>query len=86
MQKALDIYAEFKDSGIETLFDDRDERAGVKFKDSDLVGIPVSIVIGQKTLENKKVELKTRAGKEVFFIDTENILKKTKDILRKGKG
>jgi prolyl-tRNA synthetase len=86
MQKALDIYAEFKDSGIETLFDDRDERAGVKFKDADLVGIPVSIVIGQKTLENKKVELKTRAGKEVFFIDTENILKKTKDILRKGKG
>ena len=48
----------------EVLFDDRDERAGVKFKDADLVGIPVRIAIGKKGLASGQVEWKLRASKD----------------------
>ena len=45
---------------IDVLYDDRNESAGVKFKDSDLIGIPLRIVISKKTLENNSVEIKKR--------------------------
>src|SRR4030067_1137005 len=48
------------DAGIETLWDDRDLTAGVKFKDADLVGIPIRLTIGAKTLENGTVDIKLR--------------------------
>ena len=51
------------DRDIEVLFDDRSkERAGVKFKDADLLGIPFRVIIGDKTIENNEVEFKTRNG------------------------
>jgi prolyl-tRNA synthetase len=53
MQLALDIYKELSEGGIEVILDNRDERAGVKFKDADLIGIPKSIVIGKNTLSRK---------------------------------
>jgi prolyl-tRNA synthetase len=54
------LYGELNQAGIETLLDDRDERAGVKFKDADLIGIPYRVVTG-RSLKNGKVELVERA-------------------------
>ncbi len=63
MKMAEDIYKRLLDAGIEALFDDRDERPGVKFKDSDLIGIPVRIVIGKKCGEGI-VEYKERTDEK----------------------
>lgn len=58
------IYEDLVKEGVEALIDDRDERAGVKFKDADLIGIPLHIVIG-KALADGKIEIKNRKTKEV---------------------
>ncbi len=55
------IYGALTKAGIEVLFDDREERAGVKFNDADLIGLPIRITIGDKSLKDGKVELKARA-------------------------
>jgi prolyl-tRNA synthetase len=57
---AEEMYQSLVEKGLEVLMDDRDERAGVKFKDADLVGIPVRIIIGEKNLKEGLVELKDR--------------------------
>ena len=62
MAAAEKIYGDLNAAGVETLLDDRDERAGVKFKDSELVGIPFRIVTG-KALKDGKVEVVIRATK-----------------------
>ena len=56
--------SELDRAGIEVLYDDRDERAGVKFKDADLVGIPIRLAIGKKGLASGQVEWKLRASKD----------------------
>ncbi len=58
------LYRSFNEAGIEPLLDDRNERAGVKFKDADLIGIPVQIVIGDRGLKEGKLEFKIRKTKE----------------------
>jgi prolyl-tRNA synthetase len=63
------IYKELQAKGIEVLYDDRDLRAGVKFKDADLLGIPIRLTIGPKTLAEGKVELKLRREKDKKLID-----------------
>jgi prolyl-tRNA synthetase len=60
LAEAEEIYFKLEKLGIEVLFDDRDERPGVKFKDNDLIGIPLRIVVGSKGLAEGKVELKNR--------------------------
>jgi prolyl-tRNA synthetase len=62
MQLAEKIYAELTTSGVDVILDDRDERPGVKFKDSELVGFPIRIGIGEKSLAKGEVELKPRGG------------------------
>ncbi|HEU4594386.1 MAG TPA: His/Gly/Thr/Pro-type tRNA ligase C-terminal domain-containing protein, partial [Pyrinomonadaceae bacterium] len=57
------LYKELRAAGLEVLLDDRDERAGVKFKDADLVGIPFRVTVGKKIAEGK-VELFDRAAKQ----------------------
>lgn len=59
------IYEELGRSGIEALIDDRDERPGVKFKDADLIGIPLRITVGERGLSQGVVELKERGSSEV---------------------
>jgi prolyl-tRNA synthetase len=54
------IYRQLQDAGIEVLYDDRDERAGVKFNDADLLGIPIRLTVGGKGLKNGVVERKIR--------------------------
>jgi prolyl-tRNA synthetase len=62
MQVAEKIYADLTARGVEVLLDDRDERPGVKFKDADLIGIPLRIGIGERSLAKGEVELKARGG------------------------
>jgi len=62
---AEEIYTKLTGAGVDVLLDDREERAGVKFKDADLIGIPVRVTVGKKTLAEGKVEIKLRAEKEI---------------------
>jgi prolyl-tRNA synthetase len=59
-----EVYKTLEANGIEVLFDDRDVRAGEKFADSDLIGIPTRVIVGSKTLESKMFEIKDRATGE----------------------
>ncbi len=74
MQEALDFYKQISSAGYSVLLDDRDERAGVKFKDADLIGIPLSIVIGKKSIDERKIELRIRKTKETLLISKEEAL------------
>lgn len=75
MQAANSLYQELKAGGLDVLFDDRDERAGVKFKDADLIGVPLSIVIGKKSIEEKNIELRIRKDKSTLALPKENAVK-----------
>lgn len=81
MQAAQSIYQLLQQNGLEVLIDDRDERAGVKFKDADLIGIPVRITIGPKALQENKVEVKKRWKKEVELIEIDLVSKKVLEII-----
>jgi prolyl-tRNA synthetase len=58
------LYDSLQTSGLDVLYDDRDARAGVKFNDADLLGVPVRLTLGRRSLEEGGVELKLRAGEE----------------------
>ena len=73
------LYRELEEKNIEVLFDDRDERAGVKFKDADLLGIPLQVVIGKSALKDNTLELKFRK-------DQNKIIKSKAEILDAIKG
>ena len=75
IQKKLseEIYSEFQKNNIDVLIDDRDERAGVKFKDADLIGIPFRIIIGRDAINNQ-VELASRSKKSKIKVSINNIL------------
>jgi prolyl-tRNA synthetase len=62
MALAEKIYAELMAKGVDVILDDRDDRPGVKFKDSELVGFPLRLGIGEKSLAKGEVELKPRGG------------------------
>ncbi|MBO8159389.1 proline--tRNA ligase [Thermosyntropha sp.] len=79
---AEDIYNTLIEAGIETILDDRDERAGVKFKDADLIGIPVRITIGPKSLQENRVEIKKRWEKESELVELTGVLEKVREILK----
>jgi prolyl-tRNA synthetase len=63
------LYADLTAAGIEVLVDDRDARAGVKFKDADLVGIPLRVVVGERGLKEGKIEVKWRWDPKPDLID-----------------
>jgi len=67
-EAAKKLYAELTAKGVEVLFDDRDERPGVKFKDADLLGLPLRVVVGKKSIAEGKVELKRRGTKDLELI------------------
>jgi prolyl-tRNA synthetase len=66
---ANDIYAQLLAAGIDVILDDRDERPGVKFKDADLIGFPLRIVVGAKSLANGHVEFSLRKDREKKLLD-----------------
>lgn len=74
MNSAVDLYQKLQQAGVEVLLDDREERAGVKFKDADLIGIPLRITIGPKSLKQGKVEIKKRWETENELVDQSSIV------------
>jgi len=77
-EAAEKIYQDLLQAGIEVLIDDRDERPGFKFKDADLIGIPLRLVVGAKNLVDGKVELKDRKSGVVEIIPIAEALEKVK--------
>lgn len=73
---ADDLYNRLTESGVEVLYDDRDARAGEKFADADLMGIPYRIVVSQKTVESGQHELKKRAEDNASLLSTDELVKK----------
>jgi len=74
LEKAEEIYNSLQSAGISVLFDDRDERAGVKFNDADLIGCPLRVTVGEKALQNGMVELKPRKEKENQLIPLDQLI------------
>jgi len=68
VQVSEELYRSLSDKGVDVLLDDRDIRAGIKFKDADLLGTPVRITIGARTLKEAKVEMKLRSQTQTIFI------------------
>ena len=81
MQVAEKIYADLTAKGVDVIMDDRDERPGFKFKDSELVGFPIRLAIGEKSLAKGGVELKRRAG-QMTVIKTEDAVPKILELLQ----
>ena len=79
--KAESIYEALQDAGYEVLFDDRDAPPGVKFKDADLLGIPIRIVISSRSLENGGVEVKARTSKDSEIVPESAVIASVKKLL-----
>ncbi len=82
---ASEIYASLNSMDIETLLDDRDERAGVKFKDADLIGIPVRVTVGERNLKNGMVEIKERKNGSVRLVKKEEAVSEVKQLLGRSR-
>ena len=81
LRYAEEIYEELRAAGVDVLLDDRRERAGVKFNDCDLIGYPVRIAIGPKTLESGSIEVKVRKTGELVNFARDTYLKGVQDML-----
>ena len=77
---ANDLYDKLNSMGIDTLLDDRDERAGVKFNDMDLIGIPIRITIGKKYSDGL-VELKLRKDDKATEVEIDSLISKVKEMI-----
>jgi prolyl-tRNA synthetase len=73
--KAEEVYNRLKTAGVDVLFDDRNIRAGEKFADADLIGIPLRVVVSKKTED--KIEVRKRPEKETRFISLEELISET---------
>jgi len=80
------LYQQMREEGIEALLDDRDERAGGKFKDADLIGLPLRVAIGKKGLAEGKVEWKPRESKEVELVPIGEVVEKARQAVLSGGG
>ncbi len=80
---AESLYAELEAQGLEVLYDDRRESAGVKFNDADLLGIPIRVTISPRTLEKDNVEIKRRSEKEAELAPLKGIAGKLKELIGK---
>lgn len=81
---AENLYNKMQNEKVEVILDDRDERAGVKFNDADLIGIPLRVVIGQKNLAQNKVELKKRQTGENKLIAVDEIVNEVNEYVNKA--
>jgi prolyl-tRNA synthetase len=81
MKLAEQIYADLTAQGVEVILDDRDERPGVKFKDADLVGFPIRVALGEKSLAKGEVEIKARGG-ELRAVKIEEAVRETLKLVR----
>jgi prolyl-tRNA synthetase len=79
---AENIYARLTAAGIEALLDDRSERAGVKFKDADLIGYPLRITVGSKAVSEKQLEVRVRRTGEVSMVPEEKLEQTVLEMLK----
>ena len=75
------IYAQLQEAGIELLYDDRDERAGVKFNDADLLGIPIRLTVGARGIKNGIAELKLRGSDESQTVPLDDIVAQVRAVV-----
>jgi prolyl-tRNA synthetase len=80
-ETAEQLYQTLSDNSIEVLYDDREETPGVKFKDADLIGIPLRVTLGEKNLKKGLVEIKKRRTGEIFLVKKEEVLSKIKEMI-----
>ena len=80
--KAEDIYSTLQNAGIAVLFDDRAERAGVKFNDADLIGLPIRVTVGEKGLKEGMVELKSRKDNENRLVEFHKVSEEVRSHLK----
>ncbi len=83
-QAAEQLYADLRAAGVEVLFDDRAESAGVKFNDADLVGLPLRVVVSKRSLKNGGIELKLRSQKESCIVPLVDAVKVIQEVIAKG--
>ena len=82
MAVAVEIYQGLLAQGVDAIIDDRKERAGVKFKDADLIGYPMRITVSPKALEEGSVEVKIRRSGEVKMVEKANAISEIVEILK----
>ena len=85
-ETAEQLYQTFSENSIEVLYDDREETPGVKFKDADLIGIPLRVTLGEKNLKKGLVEIKKRRTGEIFLVKKEEVLSKIKEMIDQEMG
>ncbi|MBW2221954.1 MAG: proline--tRNA ligase, partial [Deltaproteobacteria bacterium] len=68
------------DAGVDVILDDRDERPGIKFKDADLIGIPLRITVGAK-VKDSYVDVKLRKSREAVLVKVEEIVEKVREMI-----
>jgi len=81
LSMAENIYQQLLAAGVEAVLDDRLERPGVKFKDADLIGYPVRVVIGKKAVENDEVEVHQRSNQQTTHVSYNDVLDTVRKIL-----
>ena len=72
--KSLEIYNLLKENGIDVLWDDRDKRPGVKFTDMEVIGIPITVIIGDRTLEKNEIEIKRRVDEQPELVAHQDLI------------
>jgi prolyl-tRNA synthetase len=80
-ETAEQLYQTLLANGVEVLYDDREETPGVKFKDADLIGIPLRVTLGEKNLKKGLVEIKKRRTGEISLVKKEETLSKIKEMI-----
>ena len=76
-----DLYEKLQHAGLAVLYDDRFESAGVKFKDSDLLGLPVRVVVSQRNLREGIVEIKARSEQDRHAVPQDDVVEHVKGLL-----
>jgi prolyl-tRNA synthetase len=76
-----DLYQKLSQNGLEVLLDDRDERPGVKFKDADLIGVPIRVTVGAKGLQKGIVEVRKRLGGETADVSLADAAQKIQSLV-----
>jgi prolyl-tRNA synthetase len=85
-EAAEQLYQTFLENRIEVLYDDREETPGVKFKDADLIGIPLRVTLGEKNLKKGLAEIKKRRSGEILLVKKEEALSKIKEMIDQEMG
>ena len=80
-ESAQALYGELRAAGLEVLFDDRNESAGVKFNDADLIGLPIRLVVSQRNIREGVVEIKRRSSPEPETVAAAEVVGKVRSIL-----